>query len=469
GGTSTDVAHFEGAFERAGEEAAGGVKLKVPMLKIHTVAAGGGSVCRFAQGRFTVGPDSAGANPGPACYGLGGPLTVTDCNLILGRIVPEHFPKAFGRTRDRPLDAKAALGKMKKILAAVSRETGTRLVAEAAAEGFIAVANEHMARAVKKISIQRGRDVRRATLVAFGGAGGQHAAAIAGALGIRSILIHPLAGVLSAYGIGQSGLQIVREQSVERRFDAVGLRAARATLKRLERAARINLKKQGASGALAVARHLHLKFKGSDTAIPVALASLRKMKRAFQKAHRELFGFSEAEKTVVIHSAALAAKAAAKTFSLRFSTQQNMAAKLLRTRCFIKDRWRNVALVPRDALRLGRVLRGPAVVTEAHGTNFVAPGWRARIAKTGSLILERTGTSVRARPGARRPDPILLEIFNSRFMAIAEEMGAVLEHTAHSVNIKERLDFSCALFDPKGDLVANAPHMPVHLGSMSES
>jgi len=469
GGTSTDVAHFEGAFERAAEEAIGGIKLKVPMLKIHTVAAGGGSVCKFAQGRLQVGPESAGANPGPASYGFGGPLTVTDCNLFLGRLVPEHFPKVFGKTRDRPLDEAAAFRRMKNILAAIRKETGLRLSPEAAAEGFLALANEHVARAVKKISIQRGKDVRRSTLVAFGGAGGQHAAAVAEALGIRKILVHPLAGVLSAFGIGRSGLQIVREQSVEQPFSVQGHRIATTTLKDLEGRAAARLKAQGATGKIVFCRILHLKFKGSDTAIPIALAPLSRMKRRFLKAHRALFGFSEADTPIVIHSAQIEAACPPAAAHARARAIPRAEPKAGRRKCFIAGAWRAVPVLERAGLSAGVRVQGPAVIAEAHGTNFVPPGWRAKISRTGSLLLEKTGRAASGRLGARQPDPILLEIFNNRFMAIAEEMGAVLEHTAHSVNIKERLDFSCALFDASGDLVANAPHMPVHLGSMSES
>jgi 5-oxoprolinase (ATP-hydrolysing) len=469
GGTSTDVAHVEGAFERGAEETVAGIKLKVPMLKIHTVAAGGGSICRLAQGRFAVGPKSAGARPGPACYGLGGPLTVTDCNLLLGRIVPEHFPRVFGKTRDRTLDKRASLRRMGEVLRRVNAETGAALSPEQAAEGFVHVANEHMARAVKKISIQRGKDVRAATLVAFGSAGGQHAAAIAEALGIRKILIHPLAGVLSAFGIGQSALQIVREQSVEKPLSASGVRAAKQILARLERRAIAGLKAQGARGRIAIEKRVHLKFRGSDTAIPVAYASRARMKAAFARAHRALFGFSEAKKPVLIHSAEVEAKSLERPLFPRFQPGHRPRKAAEKGRCFVAGRWRRVPVLARAALSVGQTVPGPAIIAEAHGTNFVPPGWRAVIAKSGNLILERKGKARRALKAFTRPDPILLEIFNNRFMAIAEEMGVVLEHTAHSVNIKERLDFSCALFDPKGELVANAPHMPVHLGSMSES
>lgn len=454
GGTSTDVAHFAGEFERAEEEELDGIKLKVPSLKIHTVAAGGGSICSINQGRFKVGPESAGANPGPACYRNGGPLTVTDCNLILGNLNPELFPKVFGPAQNQGLDKDAALAKMSEVLKEVNLDT----TPEKTAEGFIAVAVEHMARAVKKISVQKGHDIKKYALVSFGGAGGQHAAQVADALGIETIIIHPLAGVLSALGIGQTGLLRVQEKTVEEALDESGLKIADQEIKTLQGEVKASLEVQGASpNDISFKASLRLKYQGSDTALPVPMGGLSELQKTFEAAHQTLFGFFEPDKTILIEAAQVEGKT------------PGLVLKQTGLGGVSKPRSLPSGVYDRDCMGPKNPIKGPATIIEDHGTNVVPEGWQATKSNEGNLILTRHEKLQRGSVSLDGPDPIMLEIFNNRFMTIAEEMGAVLEKTAHSVNIKERLDFSCAIFDGGGDLVANAPHMPVHLGSMSES
>ncbi|TDI62706.1 MAG: 5-oxoprolinase, partial [Alphaproteobacteria bacterium] len=457
GGTSTDVAHYNGVFERSEEQDLGGIKLKVPSLKIHTVAAGGGSICSFHQGRFQVGPASAGANPGPACYRGGGPLTVTDCNLILGKLKPDLFPHVFGTGHNQPLDPEAALKKMADVVADIKKQAGKTISAKDAAKGFIAVAVEHMARAVKKISVQKGHNITKYTLVSFGGAGGQHACLVADALGVETILIHPLAGVLSALGIGQSGLIKVVEKTIEKPLGAKSLKATAAVLNNLKGEAIQSLKVQGAEpGAITAQFFLKVRFDGSDTPLTVGFGKMDAITAAFREAHESLFGFYEENKKLIIQSAVVETTTPSEDAIALPAPGKN--AKTQKGPVFI-----------RDDLSPGQVVSGPAVIVENHGTNIIEAGWQAEVSTTGNLILKRVEARQHHQLATAKPDPIMLEIFNNRFMTIAEEMGAILENTAHSVNIKERLDFSCALFDSTGDLVANAPHMPVHLGSMSES
>ena len=454
GGTSTDVAHYAGEYERAEEEELDGIKLKVPSLKIHTVAAGGGSICSIEQGRFKVGPESAGANPGPASYRGGGPLTVTDCNLILGNLKTELFPKVFGPKQNQGLDKAAAFARMTEVL----RNLENDLSHEKAAEGFIAVAVEHMARAVKKISVQKGHDIKKYALLSFGGAGGQHAAQVADALGIETIIIHPLAGVLSALGIGQTGLLKVEEKTVEKALNEAGLKAAEKEIKALKGQVKDSLELQGAKpDDITFKASLRLKYQGSDTALPVSFGILPNLKSAFEKAHLTLFGFFEAEKTILIEAAIMEGKTA----------ELNLAVPDIKETTKTKTLPENI--YHRNDLSGCDPIKGPVIIIEDHGTNVVPKGWQAIKSQAANLVLTRHKKLERGLVSLDGPDPIMLEIFNNRFMTIAEEMGAVLEKTAHSVNIKERLDFSCAIFDGGGDLVANAPHMPVHLGSMSES
>jgi 5-oxoprolinase (ATP-hydrolysing) len=433
GGTSTDVSHYSGRFELADESQVAGVRIRAPMMQIHTVAAGGGSVCRFDGMRFRVGPQSAGADPGPACYRNGGPLTVTDCNLFLGRIVPESFPAVFGPSGNQPLDPEASRARLQEV---ADKLDGSKSLDEIA-EGFLAIAVDNMANAIRKISIARGHDVTRYTLACFGGAGGQHACSIADTLGMERILVHPLAGVLSAYGIGLADVKVIREESLLTPLDE----DVSSPLQRLESAAMESLLDQGVDqAAIELHRRARLRFAGSDTTLEVALRPAGEMRRDFEQRHRARFGYIDPDGQVIVDT--LVVEGIGKSAS-------------------------HAAIAPpvTDSSRI----EGPAIITEATSTTVVEQGWTSSRAKDGTLVLVRSEPAERAHAVGTDADPVMLEIFNNLFMAIAEEMGVALQSTATSVNIKERLDFSCALFDRSGALIANAPHIPVHLGSMGES
>ncbi len=465
GGTSTDVSRFDGEdYERTTLAHIDGRALRAPMLGVHTVAAGGGSVLSFDGERARVGPRSAGADPGPACYGRGGPAAMTDANLVLGRIRPEGFPEVFGPKQDAPLNAEAAHEALSELAEAMGVES-----AEAAAEGFLAVAVEAMAQAIKHISTGRGVDPRGYALNAFGGAGGQHACKVAAALGMRTALIHPQAGLLSAYGIGLAPLREIREAAVETPLDAGGADAAKTALDRLERAVREALEAQGGQD-LSLKREARLRVEGSDTAIPVTFADEASMRADFADAHKRLFGFTAEGAALVVESVAAAGEAQPEGGAVAapdLAEAEGPAEPFKTAWMFVEGAWREAGLHRLADLGAGAHADGPAVILDDNQTIVVDPGWRATRTREGLLVLERQGTApVR---GSTARDPVTLELFNRRFMAIAEQMGVVLERTAHSVNIKERLDFSCAVFDPEGGLVANAPHMPVHLGSMSAS
>jgi 5-oxoprolinase (ATP-hydrolysing) len=437
GGTSTDVSHYAGGFELADESVVGGVRIRAPMMQIHTVAAGGGSICSFDGMRFRVGPESAGANPGPACYRHGGPLTVTDCNLFLGRIDPAAFPAVFGPSGDQPLDAEASRARLREVAQTLG---GTKSLEEIA-EGFLHIAVDNMANAIRKISIARGHDVTRYTLACFGGAGGQLACRIADALGMERILIHPLAGVLSAYGIGLADVKVIREESW---LKPLGQGVSKP-LARLERAATDSLLGQGVvKEAIELNRRVRLRYAGSDTTLELALGTPEQMRSDFEKLHRARFGYVDEAGEIIVDALVVEGGVCRSPTPLHQSS----------------------GLPPP---RPGEELTGPAVITEATSTTVVEPGWTAGRASDGTLILVRTSPAQRARAIGTDADPVMLEIFNNLFMSIAEEMGVALQSTATSVNIKERLDFSCALFDRSGALIANAPHIPVHLGSMGES
>ncbi len=472
GGTSTDVSHYAGELEREFDTLVAGVRMRAPMMSIHTVAAGGGSILHFDGARMRVGPDSAGADPGPACYRKGGPLAVTDANVMLGRIQPVFFPHVFGPNADEPLDADAVRGKFEALAAQVSRESGREIGAEALAQGFLDIAVMNMANAIKKISVQRGYDITRYTLTTFGGAGGQHACGVADALAMSRVLVHPLAGVLSAYGMGLAEPVAMREQSVERRFDEAGLTAAHEQLDALERAAREELRLQGeADDTLRVSRRLMLRYQGTDTALPVAWADIDAMRTAFEAAYRQRFAFLLPGRPLVIESAVVeAAGCAGAGASLAPAKARDGALDAqTQVRVYVDGDWRDAPLFDREVMVEGDTIDGPAIVAEANATTVVEPGWRARMTPDGNLVLERHVPRPRRVAVGTDADPVMLEIFNNLFMSIAEQMGYRLQNTAHSVNIKERLDFSCAVFDPQGHLVANAPHMPVHLGSMGAS
>ena len=472
GGTSTDVSHYDGGFERSLENEIAGIRIRVPMLHIHTVAAGGGSVLHFDGQRFRVGPDSAGADPGPAAYRRGGPLTVTDCNLLLGKIPVDYFPKVFGPGADQAPDPDVVRERFRQLTAEINAAAGTDKTMEQVADGFIAVAVENMVHAIKQISIQRGHDVADYALVCFGGAGGQHACLVADALGIERVLIHPLAGVLSALGMGLADAAAHREQSVEKVLVDELVPEIDARFASLEQEALQELADGGGDpGAAVIDRCVHLRYRGSDTTLDVPLGTIAAMREGFEAVHRRRFGFIEQGTPVIAAAVALQAVVREHDPGSAVDLEKKSAGPvpvLEQGRFFSQDAWHDAPIVDRTALGAGDVIDGPAVIIEGHGTNIVEPGWRAGCTSRGDLLLSRRSPRC-TEAVATAVDPVRLEIFNSLFMSVAEEMGVVLRHTAHSVNMKERLDFSCAVFDQEGQLIANAPHVPVHLGSMSES
>ena len=466
GGTSTDVSHYAGSFEREFETQVAGVRMRAPMLAIHTVAAGGGSILQFDGQRFRVGPQSAGANPGPASYGRGGPLAVTDANVLLGKLQPAWFPQVFGPGGDAPLDLAVVHQRFAELAAQAGRS------AEQVAEGCIAIAVQQMANAVKKISVARGYDVTRYTLQCFGGAGGQHACLVADALGMDRVFVHPLAGVLSAYGMGLADQSVIREQALELPLQPEQLPAVAAALERLAEAAGTELARQAmGEGATLVDRRVHLRYQGSDAALVVPFGSLEQMQAAFEAAYRQRFSFLMAGRALVVEAvsveAQLAGDAPAEPLLPLGAPRPGPVRETVTMYC--EGAWHQAALVVREDLRPGDRIAGPAIVAERNATTVLEPGWEARLTARDHLVLERRLPRAAAHAAGTTVDPVLLEVFNNLFMNIAEQMGLQLQNTAYSVNIKERLDFSCALFDSAGQLVANAPHMPVHLGSMGES
>jgi 5-oxoprolinase (ATP-hydrolysing) len=469
GGTSTDVSHYAGAFERTHENIVAGVRLSAPMLQVHTVAAGGGSICFFDGMRLRVGPQSAGADPGPACYRRGGPLTITDCNVLLGRVRPDFFPCIFGPTGDLPLDAAVVGERFAALCGEIARATGEKLTPQQAAEGFLTIANLHMAEAIKKISIQRGYDPREYVLVAFGGAGGQHACAVADAVGIETVLLHPLAGVLSAWGMGLADVREVVEVTIEQPLiESPELQARVAAVS--ERATLALVKQGYARERIDVTVTANVKYSGADVALPVAFASAPQMTQAFAAEHLRRFGFADRGRPLVLafltaEAVAHAAAPASDRQVLRSTLSEPRARATLRGEASSNS----APVYERERLAPGFVVVGPALIIEQGATTYVAPEWQARATERGDVLLTRAQTRAAREAIGTRCDPVLLEVFNNRFMGVAEEMGLVLQTTAASVNIKERLDFSCALFDAAGGLVANAPHIPVHLGSMSDS
>jgi len=473
GGTSTDVAHYDGEFERSFESQVAGVRLRAPMLRIHTVAAGGGSILHFDGSRYRVGPDSAGANPGPACYRRGGPLTVTDANVMLGRLQPAFFPRVFGPGADEPLDAEVVREKVAALAEDIRAATGDDRAPEAVAEGFRRIAVENMANAIKEISIQRGHDVTGYTLACFGGAGGQHACDIADALGMTRIQVHPLSGVLSAYGMGLADLRSLREQAVEKPLSPELMPDLDATLDTLAQAARDEMMRQGVPAARQeTLSRVHLRYAGTDAPLVVDHGDYKTLITRFEAAHRQRFGFAMTDKPLVAE--AVSVEVVGHTDQgddpvLPPRTRKGPPAPTAHVRLYADSTWHDAPVYDRAALQPADTLDGPALVIEPNATTSVEPGWRAELSDRGHLILARAVAKQRAHAVGTEVDPVLLEVFNNLFMSVAEQMGATLENTAYSVNIKERLDFSCAVFDPAGHLVANAPHMPVHLGSMGES
>ncbi len=468
GGTSTDVAHYGGEYERTWETTVAGVRLRAPMLAIHTVAAGGGSIARVAGGRYRVGPESAGAYPGPAAYGNGGPATITDCNVLVGKLQPAFFPHTFGPQGDRPLDLAAARQRFEELQA----NSGDGRSLEAIATGFLRIAIAKMAAAIKKISLERGRDVSNYALCCFGGAGGQHACLLADALGIKRIVIHPYAGVLSAYGIGLAETRLLREQTIEAELtDDLLQTVLPAAVTELSDRLRADLGPH-ATGEMTLTARVHLKYTGTDSALAVLLGDRALVLARFEALHQQHYGFVMPEKAVTVET--LAVELVCQTAHARevpIPCPRSGPPPLEATvNVYWGDRWLPTPVFRREALQPGDTIVGPASIVEATGTNAIEPGWQAEINAYGHAILTRREARKRASiTNARRPDPVLLEVFNHLFRAVAEEMGATLKNTSSSVNIKERLDFSCAVFDGEGRLIANAPHIPVHLGSMDAS
>ncbi|MEU6609742.1 hydantoinase B/oxoprolinase family protein [Streptomyces shenzhenensis] len=469
GGTSTDVSHFAGAYERVFTTQIAGVRLRAPMLDIHTVAAGGGSVLHFDGSRYRVGPDSAGADPGPACYRGGGPLAVTDANVMLGRIQPAHFPNVFGPEGDQPLDADLVRDRFTALAHGIRERTGDDRTPEQVAEGFLQIAVANIANAVKRISVQKGHDVTRYALTTFGGAGGQHACMVADSLGIRTVLVPPMAGVLSALGIGLADTTAMREQSVEAPLEAASMPGVRATADDLETAARAELLAEDVpEDRIEVTRRAQLRYDGTDTVLTVELTEPDTMRHAFEERHRATYSFT-LDRPVVIEALSVEATGITQPPDLSaLAVHESRPAAPETVRLHTGGAWRDVPLHRREALPPGRLVTGPAIITESGATTVVDDGWTAATTDDGHLVMERAAITQSSELDTK-VDPVLLEVFNNLFMSIAEQMGARLESTAQSVNIKERLDFSCALFDPDGNLVANAPHIPVHLGSMGTS
>ena len=466
GGTSTDVSHFAGTFEREFETQVAGVRMRAPMMSIHTVAAGGGSILRFDGARMRVGPQSAGANPGPASYRRGGPLAVTDANVLLGKIQPHYFPHVFGPQANEPLNRDVVQKQFNALAKDMQRP------AEAIAEGFVHIAVQQMANAIKKISVARGYDVTRYTLQCFGGAGGQHACLVADALGMTRVLVHPMAGVLSAYGMGLADQNVMRELAVEQLLGSEVLVHLKQTIETLTKSAQAEFNQQAVDIAhLEVHQRVHVRYLGSDAALVVPFGSLQAIQQAFEKAYQQRFAFLMANKPLMVEAVSVEVLLKGEALA-----EQVHALHPLRNvpqrdtvKVYANGEWRDAALVVREDLRPGDVLQGPAIIAEKNATTVIEPGWQARVSALDHLVLERYLAKEAQFAVGTQADPVLLEVFNNLFMNIAEQMGLQLQNTAHSVNIKERLDFSCALFDAQGNLIANAPHMPVHLGSMGES
>ena len=469
GGTSTDVCHYAGDYERVLNTEVAGVRITAPMMNIHTVAAGGGSLLTFDGTRMRVGPESAGANPGPACYGRGGPLAVTDANVMTGRLRPEFFPAIFGPDADRPLDVAVTEARFAEVAGEIGMEP------QAVAEGFLKIAVENMANAIKKISVQRGYDVQSYCLTVFGGAGAQFACAIADTLGMEKCLIHPKASLLSAYGMGLADIRATREQAVEADLGDGSRLEAAAVLDGLGSQALGEVEGQGVpEGQITLHHTAHLKVKGTDTALPIAFNDVAAMREAFGAAHRSRFGFEpDPDKKLVIEAVSVEAVGDAADLSeaaVETAEREETAYKTdLKAPFWFDGDWVEARFVRREAMQPGDTLSGPAVLVEEHTSIVIEPGWRARITGHDHVMLDRVEARDRTGAVGTEADPVMLEVFNNLYMSIAEQMGAVLENTAASVTIKERLDFSCAVFDAEGDLIANAPHMPVHLGSMGAS
>lgn len=473
GGTSTDVALYAGAFERSFDTEVAGVRVRAPMMAINTVAAGGGSVLRYDGARFRVGPDSAGADPGPACYRRGGPLTVTDANVCVGKIRPNHFPAIFGPTGNMPLDAEVVRAHFASLAVETERQSGHAWDARSIAEGFLRVAVANMANAIRQISLEKGHDVSRFALQCFGGAGGQHACLVADELGMKTVFVHPLAGVLSAYGMGLADQSLLREQAIERPLEPAVMPHLRDVAERLAAESRAELRERPTTrdGVTMIAQ-VHLRYRGTDSALPVPLASLPKMRSAFTQAHWVRFGFATPERGLVVDLVAVEVIAASPRTveETRSPRSVGRPEPIEEIQLWTGKRAHRAPVFAREALLPEDHIAGPALITEEIATTVVEPGWTAKVNAFGHLVLRRSAKrDRRANQDLQIGDPVLIELFNNLFMNVAEQMGVVLQNTSTSVNMRERLDFSCAIFDREGNLVANAPHVPVHLGAMGES
>ncbi len=472
GGTSTDVAHYAGEYERSFETEVAGVRMRTPMMHIHTVAAGGGSILHFDGMRYRVGPDSAGADPGPACYRRGGPLCVTDANVMVGKLPPDYFPKLFGPNGDLSLDSQLVKKRFKRLAADIAKAGGGCRTPEEVADGFLAVAVENMAAAIKKISVQRGYDVSAYTLCCFGAAGGQHACLVADRLGITRIFLHPFAGVLSAYGMGLADFRLLREQAIEQPLDASLLPALRTALNELEKAGRAEMEKQSLGAErVDVLRRVHLRYQGTDTSLIVAFDAPKVMQATFERRHCERFGFIYDDKAQIVEAVSVEVIGVTQTIEepLQALEPNRPIRPTDHVSMYSDDTWHETPVLQRNEMLPGTHVAGPAIIIEPTSTTVIEPGWQGAVSTRNHLILTRAVPLARRTAIGTSVDPVMLEIFNKLYMSIAEQMGYTLQNTAHSVNIKERLDFSCAVFDNKGELIANAPHIPVHLGSMGES
>ena len=474
GGTSTDVALYAGAFERAFETEVAGVRMRAPMLAINTVAAGGGSILHFDGARLRAGPDSAGANPGPACYRRGGPLAVTDANVCVGKIQPKHFPTIFGPHGNQPLDSATVQARFAALSREIAAQTGQTQDPRDVAEGFLRIAVANMANAIKQVSVQKGHDATRFALCCFGGAGGQHACLVADALGMETVFIHPYAGVLSAYGMGLADQRVLREQAIEMPFDEAAMAEVFRVGEALQDAAIASLLTQGAPReTISSAYKLHLRYAGTEAALEIALGTIAEMTEAFTNAHRARFGFASPGRRLMVEAVSVEAVSPGEKV-IEAELPRRMAGSLISVdivEIWSGGRAHATPVFERTELMAGDRVIGPALIREANATTVIEPGWQARVTGRDHMILTRAVPRSDQVPAGdlSRPDPVLLELFNNLFMNVAEQAGAVLENTSHSVNIKDRLDFSCAIFDSEGHLVANAPHVPVHLGAMGES
>ncbi|MDG1869684.1 MAG: hydantoinase/oxoprolinase family protein, partial [Candidatus Thioglobus sp.] len=471
GGTSTDVCHYNGDYERTLETQVAGVRLRAPMMLINTVAAGGGSILHFDGSRYRVGPDSAGANPGPACYRNGGPLTVTDCNVMLGKLNPELFPKVFGKNANQQIDVNIVKEKFNVLAKEISNATKKTVSPIEVAEGFLSIAIECMANAIKKISVQRGYDVSKYTLSCFGGAGGQHACLVADSLGMKKIHLHQYAGVLSAYGIGLADSRTINDLAIELNLNKDIIESLSIQFNNLKKQGREEMVAQNLnSEKLRYSCRIYLRYEGSDSALAVRFSEYQEIKSNFESIHQARFGFISPEKLLIVESIQVEVSCPSEHVESKNNKRTKIgASSIARLNVVMNGDSNPTSFYHRNNISTNDKIIGPAVIIEDTSTIVIEPGWQASINNNFDLILERTAEKQRMSAIGTKVDPVMLEIFNNLFMNVAEQMGTVLENTASSVNIKERLDFSCALFSPTGDLVANAPHVPVHLGSMSES